>query len=56
MLMNHPPPITENNYRNIGYEYHDAVKLVADEIMEEAVNELRDKGENGPVDAAVTFD
>ena len=41
MLMNHPPPMTEKNYRKIGYTYHDAVKQVADEIMIEAVNELR---------------
>ena len=41
MLMNHPPPMHEKNYRKIGYKFYDGVKDVAEGIMKEACDEVR---------------
>ena len=40
MLMNHPPPMNENNYRKIGYKVY-GVKYVAEGIMKEVCDEVR---------------
>ena len=40
MLMNHPPPMHENNYRKIGYKFYDGVKDVAEGIMKVACDEV----------------
>ena len=41
MLMNHPPPMNEKNYRKIGYKFYDGVKDVAECIMKEVCDEIR---------------
>ena len=41
MLLNHPPPMNEKNYRKIGYKFYDGVKDVAEGIMKEACDEVR---------------
>ena len=41
MLMNHPPPMNEKNYRKIEYTFYDGVEDVAEGIMKEACDEVR---------------
>ena len=41
MLMNHPAPMTEKNYRKVNKIYRDSAKEVPDKIMKEAALELR---------------
>ena len=41
MLMNHPLPMNEKNYRKIGYKFYNGVKDVAEGIMKEACDEVR---------------
>ena len=40
-LMNHPPPMTEKNYRAINNVFHSATKKVTETVMREAKDELR---------------
>ena len=39
-LMNHPPPMTEKNYRKMSYKLHAAIKCVATDVMKEACMEI----------------
>ena len=34
MLMDHPPPMTEKNYRNISYSFNQKIKEVAETLMQ----------------------
>ena len=62
MLMNHPPPMHEKNYRNIGYKFYDGVKEVAESVMKEACDEVRSLStgynaeDNVIMDTGVTLD
>ena len=62
MLMNHPPPMHEKNYRNIGYTFYDGVKEVAESVMKEACDQVRSLStgynaeDNVIMDTGVTLD
>ena len=63
MLMNHPHPMHEKNYRKIGYNFYDGVKDVADGIVKEACDEVRSlstgytkEDDNVIIDTGVTID
>ena len=61
MLMNHPPPMTEKNFRKINYMFRDAAKEVSETIMKEASDEIRkenhcESGQDDIVDISVPID
>ena len=60
VLMNHPAPMTEKNYRKVNKIYRYSAKEVADKIMKEAALELRSNNnsndELGIVDTGVSVD
>ena len=41
MLMDHPPPMTEKNYRTISNICNQKIKVVAEKLMHEACEEIR---------------
>ena len=41
IFMNHPPPVTEKNYRKKSYAFNKGVKEVAETVMQDACNEIR---------------
>ena len=58
MLMNHPPPMTEKNYRKTSSVFNKSVKHVAKMVMHEAAEEIHSSNsfENDIVDTAVSVD
>ena len=41
MLIDHPPPMTEKNYRTISNIFSQKIKVVAEKLMHEACEEIR---------------
>ena len=56
VLMNHPPPMTEKNYRKIAYAFNKGVKEVAGTVMQNACIEIRRNSPNEIIDTAVSLD
>ena len=59
MLMNHPPPMSEKNYRKLCLTFSEAVRLVAAKSMLEAAVEIHDSVstvKEDIVDTAASFD
>ena len=56
VLMNHPPPMTEKNYRKIAYAFNKGVKEVAGTVMQDACIEIRRNSPDEIIDTAVSLD
>ena len=54
-LINHPPPMTEKNYRKISHSFTEATRAVALKSMNDAAEAIRQNGDN-VVDIGVSVD
>ena len=56
MLMNHPPPMSEENYYKLTTRFSEAVRAVAFKAMTDASNAIHNLKTVGIVDTAVSVD
>ena len=54
-IINHPPPMTEKNYRKISHSFTEAVRAVALKSMNDAAEDIRCNDDN-VVDIGVSLD